>query len=130
MPLSIPEIQIGAFVEDIFDERGGQKKLRRRGYITKVDYRGGEYGGDIQGIWIQFDKDKPSEKIENRRLALIRGYDAVAAGRIKQEQQNLQADKLVEDQRAVAMDKTGVETKERISEYNAKKFGLKVGPSA
>jgi len=120
MALAIPEIRIGALIEEIHDDRGRPLPVRRRGYIVRVEYPGGEVysASGVERMWVQFEQAKEPEEVRPCRCAIVRGFDASAAGRIKQAEANRLGEGLVRDERAVTMDRTGVESKKPLSEHD------------
>jgi len=118
MPLSIGEIMRGAQVAVAFDDRGRRVNPQRRGVITKVetwiDMEGdvSEDNGDprngIKAIWVKFDKNGESEKVQNRHLALIKGFDQTEYGRMKREENNARGE-AAESEPTIIIDKTEIE---------------------
>lgn len=91
MPLSIPEMQVGAQVAVAFDEKGRELKVKRKGVITKIVSQSGECFNDNSGvkeIWVGFVPGHAPEKVENFRLGLVKQYDRAAAESIRQAEVN------------------------------------------
>ena len=137
MTLAMPQVQVGAIVEECFDDTLGKKygsllKIRRRGVIERVMMSSeAEYndGSDIREIWVRFHKDRPAEKIANARLALFRGYDAGQAEKIRNRANIELAEDILSEKKSMAraeeddgptlvIDQTGIEKGARISEHN------------
>jgi hypothetical protein len=126
MPLSITDAVPGAYVEEYFDETGAKLSVRRRGYIVKVEHPDGatfdaSYAGKVFAL---FDRTKGMEPVKLKTLNLIKRADESSLQRLKQEQDNLDGDKIrsaiapvsespAKDRRTISQDKTGVDKNPR-----------------
>lgn len=135
MTLAMGDVQVGAIVEECFDDTpnkdyGKRLKIRRRGVVERVVMSSGQEfndGSDIREIWVRFHKDRPCEKVANARLALFRPYDAAQAFKVKERRDNELAEDIMAERKTASrapdddgptllVDHTGLEQGERVSQ--------------
>ena len=131
MPIAIPNAVPGAYVEECYDDEGKALPVRRKGWITRVEYpKNAPYDSTgIKKVFAFFDKEKGEEETKLRRLNLIRVADQAALERLRTDKRNEAGDALREslditlspakDKRAISQDKTGLDPKQRMTSAQA-----------
>lgn len=131
MPVAIPNAVPGAHVEECYDDEGNALPVRRKGWITRVEYpKNAPYDSTcIKKVFAFFDKEKGEEETKLKRLNLIRVADQAALDRLKTDKRNAAGDALKEsldisaspakDKRAISQDKTGLDPKQKMNPAQA-----------
>lgn len=132
MPIAIPNAVPGAYVEECYDLDGKPLPVRRKGWITRVEYpHNSPYDATcVKKVFAFFDKEKGEEETKLKCLNLIRMADKAAIDRLKTDKRNEVGDALkasldistspAKDKRAViSQDKTGLDPKQRMSPAQA-----------
>lgn len=126
MPIPIADAQPGAYVEEYFDKGGRPLPVRRRGWITKIEYPDGAAFDTMQiaKVYALFDEEKGPEPVALSTLNLVRRADEAALSKIKQLDQDRRAEEILatvdeegpvhpstgKHRKGVVVDRTGVET--------------------
>ncbi len=136
MPVAIPNAIPGAYIEECYDDKGVALPVRRKGWITRVEYpNGAPYDAScVKKVFAFFDKEKGEEETKLVRINLIRVADRAAQDRLKQDRRNEAGDALkasldistspAKDKRGpVSQDKTGLDPKQRMTPSQATSLG-------
>lgn len=135
MPVAIPNAVPGAYIEECYDDKGDMLKVRRKGWITRVEYpKGNAYDPtSIKKVFAFFDKEKGEEETKLFKINLIRVADRAALERIKTNRRNEEGDALkaaldistspAKDKRgAISQDKTGIDHKKGMTPTQAERL--------
>jgi hypothetical protein len=134
MPVAIPNAVPGAVVEECYDDNGNNLPVRRKGYISRVEYpNNAPYDSTcVKKVFAIFDRQKGEEETKLRRLNLVRVADQASLDRLKTDRRNEQGDAVrasldihqspAKDKRVISQDKTEVNLKKGLSPAQAERL--------